>query len=247
MSSLLISEPPMQVLPSLAVAIGLNQAIVLQQLHYWILRAGKERDGHKWVFATYPELAQQFPFWSISTIKRTMRDLVDNGYVLVGNFNRMNIDRTNWYAVCYERVNMTPWSGQFEPLSSGQSDPTNNQRVRYNPPPIRACARETSNDSLTPPPASMAVTDDLRARCHLAGCPEPTDDHIALFLAKARDAGKLSADWGEALMAWMLKEKKFAAIDRQRRQHNGASNAGSGKGGNTAFARGVAGAFTDDP
>ena len=36
--SLLISEPPLQVLPSLAVKIGLNEAIVLQQIHYWLLK-----------------------------------------------------------------------------------------------------------------------------------------------------------------------------------------------------------------
>jgi hypothetical protein len=32
--SLLIEEPPMQVLPSLAAAIGLEEALFLQQLHY---------------------------------------------------------------------------------------------------------------------------------------------------------------------------------------------------------------------
>jgi len=35
-SSLLINESPLQVLPSLAVLVGLNEAIVLQQTHYWI-------------------------------------------------------------------------------------------------------------------------------------------------------------------------------------------------------------------
>lgn len=35
--SLLIEEPPLQILPSLAAAIGLNEAIVLQQL-YWLLQ-----------------------------------------------------------------------------------------------------------------------------------------------------------------------------------------------------------------
>jgi hypothetical protein len=35
MTDLLIKEPPLQVLPSLAVAIGLKPALVLQQL-YWL-------------------------------------------------------------------------------------------------------------------------------------------------------------------------------------------------------------------
>jgi len=36
MSKLLIDEYPLQVLPSLAVIYGLNEAIILQQVHYWI-------------------------------------------------------------------------------------------------------------------------------------------------------------------------------------------------------------------
>ena len=36
MSNLLIEEPPLQVLPSLALAVGLNEAIILQQMHYWL-------------------------------------------------------------------------------------------------------------------------------------------------------------------------------------------------------------------
>ena len=35
-SKLLIDEPPLQVLPSLALKIGLNEAIILQQVHYWL-------------------------------------------------------------------------------------------------------------------------------------------------------------------------------------------------------------------
>ena len=51
--SLLISEPPLQVLPSLAVKIGLNEAIILQQVHYWLLKSNNIRDGYKWVYNSY--------------------------------------------------------------------------------------------------------------------------------------------------------------------------------------------------
>ena len=36
MSRLLINENPLQVLPTLAVKIGLNEAMILQQMHYWL-------------------------------------------------------------------------------------------------------------------------------------------------------------------------------------------------------------------
>ena len=36
MSNLLIDDYPILVLPKLANEIGLNEAIVLQQMHYWL-------------------------------------------------------------------------------------------------------------------------------------------------------------------------------------------------------------------
>ena len=39
MSNLLIHEEPLLVLPGLASRIGLNEAIFLQQIHYWLNRS----------------------------------------------------------------------------------------------------------------------------------------------------------------------------------------------------------------
>ncbi|SDN86290.1 hypothetical protein SAMN05443253_12225 [Bacillus sp. OK048] len=36
MSRLLINEGPVKIIPSLATKIGLNEAVVLQQIHYWL-------------------------------------------------------------------------------------------------------------------------------------------------------------------------------------------------------------------
>ena len=76
-SKLLIPDRPLQVLPSLAVLIGLNEAIVLQQIHYWLSNElnNKIIDGKKWVYNTYEEWGRQFPFWSCRTIQRTMLSL----------------------------------------------------------------------------------------------------------------------------------------------------------------------------
>ncbi len=108
MSSLLISEYPLIVLPSLAKAIGLNEAIVLQQIHYWKLinqKAGvNKRDGYYWMYATYEKLQGQLPFWSIGTIKRTITSLKKQNLIIVSNYNKLKIDKTNWYRVNYPQV-----------------------------------------------------------------------------------------------------------------------------------------------
>ena len=104
--NLLISEPPLQVLPSLAVKVGLNEAIVLQQFHYWLQRSTNVKDGYKWIYNSYPEWNKQFPFWSLNTLKRAIHRLEKNGYLISGNYNRAGFDKTKWYRINYELLDV---------------------------------------------------------------------------------------------------------------------------------------------
>ncbi len=45
MNKLLIDDYPIRVLPKLAELIGLNEAIILQQMHYWIGNSKHEYDN----------------------------------------------------------------------------------------------------------------------------------------------------------------------------------------------------------
>src|SRR5699024_10582735 len=54
---------------------------------------------------TYKEWAKQFPFWSESTIRRTVNSLEKQKLLIVGNFNKLKIDNTKWYTIDYEEVN----------------------------------------------------------------------------------------------------------------------------------------------
>lgn len=105
-SNLLINEPPLQVLPTLAARVGLNEAIFLQQLHYWLVRSQNEQGGRKWVYNTYEEWQRDnFPFWSIATLKRIVAGLEGSGLVLSGEYNHLPTDRTKWYTIDYAELN----------------------------------------------------------------------------------------------------------------------------------------------
>jgi len=107
MSKLLINEPPLQVLPTLAKLIGLNEAIVLQQIHYWISnpKIGKVRDERRWVRNSIKEWTEDnFPFWGAKTIRRIFKSLEAKGYIESANLNESGYDRTLWYTVSYSRL-----------------------------------------------------------------------------------------------------------------------------------------------
>jgi hypothetical protein len=108
MSKLLINESPLTFQPSLAVAIGLNEAIVLQQVHYWITNTknkGYEQDGFKWVWNTYAEWRENnFPFWSENTVQRTFASLEDMGLLISIQPMKSRYDRTKYYRIDYPKL-----------------------------------------------------------------------------------------------------------------------------------------------
>ena len=166
MNNLLISERPLQVLPTLAVKVGLNGALFLQQLHYWILRSNKVKENTVWVYKSLDEwIEEDFPFMSRSTLKRTISDLKKADLIITKTFNKMKIDKTNWYTINYKKLESMslPW-GQNEPsigskwtYAEVQNEPTNNQRIHreyiYSP--------DTSiDDSSEEKPKQVVMTDE---------------------------------------------------------------------------------------
>lgn len=102
--SILYTTKPIVLNVALAEAVGLNEAIVLQQLHYWLTdtRSGVEHDGRRWVFNTLDSWQEQFPFWSTDTIKRAFTSLRKAGLIIVEQLAKHRHDRTNYYSIRYE-------------------------------------------------------------------------------------------------------------------------------------------------
>ena len=116
-NGLLISEPPLQVIPSLAVALkSSDKAIMLQQIHYWLLRSKNIVDGHRWVFNTVKGWHEQFPWLAEKTVQRYLKDLCDRGLLITANYNKANFDRTKWYRIDYDALdNLTYSKGTDSP------------------------------------------------------------------------------------------------------------------------------------
>ncbi|GAB1470242.1 hypothetical protein MASR2M66_11190 [Chloroflexota bacterium] len=123
-SNLLVNEPPLLVLPSLATVIGLNNSIALQQLHYWLQnpKAGVTRNGIKWVYNTYGDWqSESFPFWSLSTIERTFRSLEKRGLVISEQLDAKKHDQRKYYRINYAALETLETPETTEEDSDGES------------------------------------------------------------------------------------------------------------------------------
>lgn len=160
-SRLLIDESPLVVLPSLAMKIGLNQAIIVQQIHYWITIKQRNpsnyqesfKDGYFWVYnSTRSENSweDQFPFWSEDTIKRAFLRLVKIGVLICENLSGNKLDHTNWYRINYEVLDeMHDRSPQNAVIGSPQNAVIDHRKMRSS---INEGARvlsETSTETST--------------------------------------------------------------------------------------------------
>lgn len=127
--SLLMTSRPIVINPDLAYSIGLNEAIALQQINYWLKEttSGMERDGVRWIYNTTEQWLEQFPFWSESTLKRTFTRLKTLGVLKIEQLNKSQRDMTNFYTINYEselldEVKVTESKRSKCAVPSGQND-----------------------------------------------------------------------------------------------------------------------------
>ena len=104
-SKLLINEHPLQALPTLAREIGLNKAVILQQVQYWISTSPHDIEGNQWIYNSYTEWAQQFPWLKPQGVRWHIRKLEELGLLIAGEFNKDARDNTKWYRINYDRLN----------------------------------------------------------------------------------------------------------------------------------------------
>lgn len=106
MTKLLINENPLMVLPTLAKEIGLNEAIILQQIHYWLdARINQNfKEGKNWVYNSYSKWQEQFSFFSEITIRRSIKSLEKQGFLISKRFNLSSFNKTKWYTINYDKL-----------------------------------------------------------------------------------------------------------------------------------------------
>lgn len=113
MKNLLLDEKPLFVLPQFAVKVGLDEAIVLQQLHYLLREEasnGRIINDKKWIFNTYENWQKNyFPFWGIDKLKKIFISLEKSKLVFScqpeGGISRRKYYRINMEEVCKDDEN----------------------------------------------------------------------------------------------------------------------------------------------
>lgn len=97
----------------IACKLGIEKAILLENMMFWLTKNIANNtnfiDGNYWTFNTANAFYKLFPYMSERSISRYLKSLETDGYLLIGNFNKHNYDRTPWYCFtnkAYELFNI---------------------------------------------------------------------------------------------------------------------------------------------
>ena len=105
---LLVNDSPLLLLPSLAVAIGVNEAIVLQEVHRLTRQNKAEnnvgffKDGRWWFTFTRENWSSSFPWMTQAEAWPTIQKLRKGGLLIAEAQNKSKFNPGFWYAVDYK-------------------------------------------------------------------------------------------------------------------------------------------------
>ncbi|MBD2302800.1 hypothetical protein [Nostoc sp. FACHB-190] len=104
-SKLITPESPLLVPPLLAAEIGLEEAVILQQIHYFCqISKHIKADGRRWFWKTLQDWGQTLPFLKISTIRRAIANLRNFELIDVCRHSQKTWYQANWFTVNLEKV-----------------------------------------------------------------------------------------------------------------------------------------------
>ena len=88
--------------------VGVAPAIIFANLRFWVLKNQANdknfRDGLYWTYNSRKAFGKLFPYLGDGAIRGALQKLIDNGYVIKGEYNQANYDKTSWYAVPLDKL-----------------------------------------------------------------------------------------------------------------------------------------------
>jgi hypothetical protein len=86
-----------------AQEIGIPGAVLLNNIAFWCEKNHDENrnfhDGNFWTYNPVRKFAETFKYLTVKKIRTALNKLIEAGFLMTGNFNKIAYDRTKWYAL----------------------------------------------------------------------------------------------------------------------------------------------------
>ena len=192
MASSILPERPLLISPTLAATIGLEEAVMLQELAQLISqRASRTHDNRHWLELSDQQLLDAFPFWALVDIKRIQASLQTLGMLLI---DPATSSTQSYYFAIDEASGSAPITPPRQPPAAARA---------ATPAPAPRAAPGVA--TLIPP--DWQPESDWVQMCLQQNIPEAfVQNLVPEFVKYRRDRGEASFSWGNAFYKYAIRE-----------------------------------------
>ena len=233
----------------IARVYGVHAAVFIHNLYWWICKNeanGRHYyEGRNWTYNSLTALEKLFPYFTRRQIRTVIANCEAKGAVIKGNFNKKGYDRTNWYALSEEVLQI--YGGYADTGTSCAQTVTGAMPERAQPMPKTAqyCAQTStpipdskpyskpdieSIGAKAPKPTrkrfEKPTVEDVKAYCQERHNSIDAERFVDYYEAKGWMVGKSHMrDWRAAVRNWERRGGCSAAPKSQTRGSSASFNA----------------------
>lgn len=143
---------------------GLAEAVLIKNFKFWIEHNIDQKynfkDGRTWTYISLKELAKNFDYLSEKQVRTAIDHLIKDEVLLKGNYNKLSIDKTLWYAFVNENEFVKPYDQKEKP--SAHLGKPSGQEVKAIPNTLNIYTNTNTNiDTLAKKPKNSFVPPTL--------------------------------------------------------------------------------------
>jgi hypothetical protein len=133
---------------------GLAEAVLIKNFKFWIEHNIDQKynfkDGRTWTYISLKELAKNFDYLSEKQVRTAIDHLIKDKVLLKGNYNKLAIDKTLWYAFVEENKFVKPYDRMETPFA--QSGRPLDQEVKAIPDTLNIYSNTNTNNNISAKP-----------------------------------------------------------------------------------------------
>lgn len=212
-------EKPISFSPTLARVFGIEAAIFLQWLHYFmVVKSLQERplhDGRMWVYNSYEDWHSHMNFLSLTGMTTAIRKMETLGVILSAQLGANKFDRRKSYTIDYVRLaelTHIPMSAIFTQNGTPQNE-------KSDAAPVVKAAPEIAQAAVIAEPAAPPKVIEPMVAVAVASVAVPETAHAAISIAPVESVAPVPAVQSEPVKAETT-EKPMTAERRVLVQRN---------------------------
>ena len=109
---------------------GVEKAIIVENIAFWVKKNSVNskhfHDGKNWTYNSAKAFSELFPYWNTKKINRLLNDLVKDGALISGNYNKVRFDQTKWYTIAKDSI-CQKYDIHFSDLENGVPESGNSE------------------------------------------------------------------------------------------------------------------------